>query len=1282
MVGSLGRTDYEKGGIVTKLRTTALLALVAAVWVAAAWGQANTSLRGTVADQTGALVPKAQVTLTSATTGLERRTMTRDAGEYEFLQVPPGRYKLVVEVSGFKKYEANDLQLEVNNPATVNVTLEVGGTTEVVAVTAEAPLLNSVDASIGAVITENQVKQLPLEARDVAALYSVQPGVVYLGNRPDMDAGNDTRSGAVNGAHSDQSNILLDGVDVNDQTRGFAFTSVLRMTPDAMQEFRVQTTNYDAQGGRSSGAQVSIVTKGGSNDFHGSLYEYHRNTATTANDYFIKLSQLENGQPNKPPQLIRNIFGGSLGGPIKKDRAFFFLNYEGRRDAQAESALRVVPSPTLRQGIMQYQYCTVDLDSSGNCPGAVKAFSLSPQQLAQMDPLGIGPNPTMLNFFQSYPMPNDTGAGDGLNYDGYRFAAPVHNSFDTYIARFDYMLTQTGNHTLFWRGNMQQDNLAGVPYLPGQSPLTTSVDHSKGFVAGYSAVLTPNLINNFRYGLTRQSQGVLGNSDVPWIRFRGLTDAPANFAYSHAFTAPVHNFVNDLSWKKGSHSLAFGTNIRLIRNPRTSLLSSFSDGVTNASWLTAAGIANTGTFMDPPLSNFPAVLPAFNNSYDYPLIALLGSVSQGDATYNYDRQGNLLAQGTPVKRHFGADEFEFYAQDSYRITSHLTITYGLRYELLSPPWETTGLQVGPNVDMGKFFLTRAQNMAKGIPSNADPTISFDLAGPANGKRGFYNWDYNNFAPRLGIAYLPSPKSGFLKRIFGDGKTAIRAGFGVVYDHIGAGLLNSFDSQGSYGLSTLITNPPANLGLDTAPRLTSLNVIPSAVIAPAPKGGYPQTPPSIAGNIFWGLDNSLRTPYSYQLSFSISRELPKNLVFEASYVGHLAHKLLAQEDLAMPLNLRDPASGVDYFTAAKRFSQLAAANTPVSAITPDLVGSTAAYWTNLYPNLPNSYTYDNSLVGLTPLQAAYSVMSGFLYNETTGTFVLDYPASEGGACDNGCSKLGPNIFYNPQYASLYAWRSIGNSSYHAAQLTLRKRFSQGMQFDFNYTFSKSIDLSSDAERIGPWSGLGGQVINSWDYKALRALSDFDTTHQINANWVWELPFGRSKRFGRGANAFADALIGGWQLSGIFRWTTGFPVSVFNGATWPTNWQLGGAAMPSGTTLPHTAVYKNGDGTVNLFSDASKAILDFRHDYPGESGIRNNLRGDGVFGWDMGLGKRWKMPYAEGHSVQFRWEVFNVPNTVRFDVQSANLNIDNATAFGKYTRLLSNPRIMQFALRYDF
>jgi hypothetical protein len=240
--------------------------------------------------------------------------------------------------------------------------------------------------------------------------------------------------------------------------------------------------------------------------------------------------------------------------------------------------------------------------------------------------------------------------------------------------------------------------------------------------------------------------------------------------------------------------------------------------------------------------------------------------------------------------------------------------------------------------------------------------------------------------------------------------------------------------------------------------------------------------------------------------------------------------------------------------------------------------------------------------------------------------------------------------------------------------------QGVGFDFNYTLSKSLDLSSDAERIVPWGGLGGQIINSWDHKQFRSVSDFDTTHQLNSNWVVELPFGRGKPLGRDAQGALDALIGGWQLGGLFRWTSGFPFSIANGYTWATNWQLGGDAVLLGAP-PATKTTKGPNGP-NAFPDPRAAFDAFRYARPGESGMRNVLRGDGFFNIDMGLSKRWKMPYAENHSVQFRWEVFNITNSVRFDVQSHGSELDAVSEFGNYTGLLSNPRVMQFALRYEF
>src|SRR5438309_1090216 len=293
-------------------------------------------------------------------------------------------------MAGFRKYAQKAVQLLVDNPSTINVKLEVGAPTEVVEVTAKKTVINTTDASLGNAFDERQVRDLPMEGRNVPDLLSLQAGVAYTGNRPDVNRDVDTRSGAVNGARSDQSNVTLDGVDVNDQVQGSAFTSVLPVTLDSVQEFRVTTTNYNADEGEGSGAQVALVTKSGTNKFHGSAYEYHRNTITSANDYFVKGAEARTGQANEADKLLRNIFGASVGGPIRKDRLFFFANYEGTRRREEQSTVRTIPTPTLCKGIIRYQ------DVNGGIT------TIMPGTLAALDPLGVGIDPAMLNGSTGY----------------------------------------------------------------------------------------------------------------------------------------------------------------------------------------------------------------------------------------------------------------------------------------------------------------------------------------------------------------------------------------------------------------------------------------------------------------------------------------------------------------------------------------------------------------------------------------------------------------------------------------------------------------------------------------------------------------------------------------------------------------------------------------------------------------------------------------------------------------------------------------------------------------
>ena len=1287
-----------------------------------AWGQATTSVRGTVTDPSGSAVAGATVTIANSESKTERTATTSSQGEYQFLLLPPGTYALTVTVAGFSRFEQTGLQLLVNTPATANVQLKLGQSTQSVTVTSEALALNMVDASLGNSVGEKQLKQVPLEGRNVPDLLTLQPGVVYTGNNHLIDKDNDTRSGSVNGARSDQSNVSLDGVDVNDQAYGYAFTSVLPVTLDSVQEFRVTTTNYNADQGQGSGAQVALVTKGGTNSLHGSAYEYTRNTITSANDYFVKLAELGSGQPNKAPKLIRNIFGASLGGPVRKDRLFFFANYEGTRQREEHSVVRVIPSVAMRDGVIQYP-----CEDSTACPAssvngisgnsyAVPAgyFGLSPAQLTKLDPLTAGPNPAMLAYFNStYSkfVPNDPSVGDGFNYAGYRFRAPFRVDNNALIARVDYNLTSSGKHTLFWRGALQNLFNPQELFLPGTPSIQSLSNHSKGSVVGYTSVFSSTLANTLRWGFTRQSVGYAGDTNEEWNTFTGLDQG---LAYSHSFQLPVHSILDDLSWTKGTHSLQFGANLGFARDPRISSQHSFNQGLGFTSWMSPTGFANAGSPLDPqnntnPVTDqpYPQVQVGSEYSYDLPMLGLLGMVSDVRANYNLDKQGNLIKEGTPIARNYGLNWYEFYGQDSWRIKPNLTLTYGLRWSLFPPPWEVNGFQASPTTSIGAQFNQNIKNMQQGIGYDSIAPISFGLGGKANNGPGFYHFEKTDFSPRISIAYTPRLGGGLLKRLLGDGdKTVIRAGFSKVYDRAGLGIINTFDTNAPAGLSTTLQNPCCVDGAGQVARVTSVhgpNAVPTQnangipYLLPPPSPGFPQTPASgyPAGEaIAWGVDDTLKTPHSYAVDFSIGRELPKRFSLQLSYVGRFSHKLLTQRDLMQPLNIKDPKSGIDYNTAATVLSKLFRAGTPISQVTAQSVGPTAAYWQNLLPASANGYSnYVPSCAYNTTdiVQEVYAIYTCFPYVEVLALGWIDY---YGGLADgagnslyfgtSGSNTVPGGVFLNNQFSSLYAWSSVGNAGYNALQASLRKQFSNGVQFDLNYTFSKSIDITSTATRVGYNGGLSGSSLaNAFSPNQFRGVSDFDSTHQINATWRAELPFGKGRSFGRNASGILDGFIGGWELSGVARWTSGFPFSVDNGQSWPTDWNYQGLAQMM--SAPKVGVFKQPNGSVNMFGDLATAAAvrsnDFIHPFPGQSGSRNTLRGPGTAGWDMNLSKSWKLP-KESQSLQFRWEVFNVPNLKRFNVQSNPPSLTQNQSFGNYTGLLTEPRVMQFALRYDF
>ncbi len=1229
--------------------------LLALCLATALFGQGFTSVGGTVSDPSGAIVPTAKITLTNADTGAQRSAVSDSSGRYQFSQVQPGTYRILAEAPGFSNAIVNNLELLVNTPATADLKFEkVGSVASSVSVTAEATQVNTEDASIGNAIGGQIITELPFESRNVVGLLAIQSGVVYLGE-PNPGALNDPRSGAVDGGKSDQGNVTLDGVDVNDQQNRASFTSVLRVTLDSTQEFRTTTTDAGAQYGHSSGAQVSLITKGGTNTVHGSLYEYLRNTDTSANSFFNNSS----GVPR--PQLNRNVYGASVGGPIKKDKLFYFANYEGRKDASAATVLRTVPTATFRTGEVYY----------GTTSGTEAI--MTPAQIQAADPAGIGVDPAVLSYLQQFPLPNTTSTGDGVNTAGYRFNASEPLRFNTYIAKIDYNLDS--KNTIYFRGNLQNDNYAnGAPEFPGQPPTGVYLDNSKGLATGITTVLTPSMVNTFRYGFTRegvQTTGVLAASyaDPSYgsvSPLYGTTTGSVNLI-------PVNDIHDDVVWTKGAHTISFGTEFLLLHNNYSTDANSFS--VADGDGLYLAGDGD---------SLLPAGAKTSNTTIQN-IATLVGDLTKNILKVNYNLQGQPLSQGAIVPRSFGEQHYDTYIQDTWKAFRGFTVSAGLRLGLNPPINEVNGYNIDSSTPVANWLANRIGLADSGQSQALAGTISYNLSSVTG--RSLYPFEVN-WAPRFAMAYSPQGDSGLSKFLFGGpDRTSIRAGWGIYYDAFGEGLEKQLSS--AVGFSTSVqTGPGESIG--NSPRFSGFYSVPLSIFPSAPPGGFPQTP--VLGGLAQAttVDDQLRSPYTENLDVSIQRQLKGSFMLQVSYINRESHRSLIGEDMATPTNLVDPASGMTYYQAVAALAPYVYAKAPVSSV-PEI-----PFWQDFWGSAAGN--------GLTATQNVYlDAYSKHAGDWTTALLAVDNPISASAAagapfsgCNAAgvltstqlpCSKLGGNSMFNSQFAALVGFRSVGGGKYNGLHVTLRKAFSKDIQFDFNYTYSKCEDLSSNPESSGSSSGM---ILNPYDQNQNFAVCNYDITNLFSALGVFGLPFGQGKALLNTSNKFVNGVFGGWQATTVLTEASGLPVSVTNGGVYPTEWNSSGYATQTGL-VPGYSTSSNAPsatagqaGGPNLFANPYLVYEAYSQTPAGQTGQRNGIRGQGPFSLDIGLNKRFHLFtfHDQPHSIIFRAEAFNITNSVRFDPAGANLNIANQNTFGKYTSTLGTPRVFQFSARYQF
>ncbi len=1262
-----------------------LLAVASSPYVLGQLGAST--IRGTITDPSGAAVAGATVTITNLETNLSRKLTTNATGGYSFDLIPPGTYKVEIEAKGFRKDVVQRVQAMVGSISEVSQALKVGEIQETVVVesTAAEVQINTQDATLGNNIENKQILELPLNNRNVIDLLTLQPAV--------------TQGGYVAGARSDQSNITLDGVDINDAQSNDIGSPVLRLNAEAIEEFRVNTVNANANEGRGSAAQINLVSKTGTNNWHGALFEWYRGAFGVANDWFNNRDSV--AQAN----LVRNTFGGALGGPVKKDKAFFFYSFEGMRLSTSTPVTRVVPLASLGQGTIRYSYCVDPACTSS----AIGSLNLAQNQQVYS---ATGINSTALSALaqaaQKYQA-NDTSVGDGLNTGGFRFNAPTPQHLNSHYARFDFVPSH--NQNVFVRANFILDHITEAQWLP-DTKAPSIWNHPFGIAVGHTWMINNNLVNNVRYGYTRQAFTSSGDSTGNDISFRFVFQ-PNGQLHDVSRVTPVHNFTDDVSWTHGRHIIQYGVNFRAVSNARVSFANAFDNAITNPSFYLGAGDHISSAFQDFLTANNLAGgangldgggITAVQNA----ATAIIGRFSQYTANFIFDKNGNLLPAGTASSRNFATQAYEGYVLDSWKFRPQLTFTVGLRYSLERPVYETNGFEVQPTVPLSTYFQERENAAAHGT-NFIDPII-IGRSGPVNGGKPMYNWDKNNFQPRLAVAWSPNFSHGWLHSLFGDPNTAVlRGGFAMTNDYYGQALAVDWDLNNTLGFTSNFTTPANTYDTGAcatcsglAPLFTGFNQNVRGLPNVAVPGNltFPlQQPLDFGERIETSVDSKLVAPTEYTWNMTLERQVAKNTKLTFSYIGRLGRNLLARRDVTAFNDVVDPKSGMDWYTAGTMLEKQRQQGVATANI------ATIPFFENLFPAgmatiMNNAFGLDQVCGGSNPgfvptwtnTQVFYAMQSRSGTSNPCAFFAGNDWTDTQALVDQVLNSIGaPTRFMQSQYGALSAWSTIGNSSYNALTASLRQRM-KSLTLDVNYTFSHSLDDASGLQTAG---GFGSAfIVNPIRQSSWYGNSDFDIRHQINASAVWQMPFGKGRAFLNQPNRFVQAVAGGWQLSTIYRWNTGLPVGAmpYDDARWATNWNVQANVTP--TTAISTC--PNRSNTPKLFGgcDVKAIYQSFRNAYPGETGPRNYLRAPGYMNGDMGLSKTLDMPWDEKQKLQLRWDVFNVANYQPFgavDLSRSGFgvardpklrNLTPPSNWANFTAIQGEPRQMQIALRYSF
>lgn len=1123
-------------------------------------------IEGSVQDSSGAFIPGAKITLVNTRTQARLEAESNAEGYFIFPSLQPSVYSLSAEKTGFKTASLRDIELNVGINRSELIKLEIGNLAETIVVEASAVRVQTTEATIQRSVTMRDIDTLPQLARNPIAIASFQPGVQINPADPSFSRVNGQRQGA--------NNNTLDGIDVNDAVLPRLGLTLNSTNTDSVEEFRMITNGGKAEYGRNSGGQVELVTRSGTNQFHGNLFDYLRNTVLNASNFFNNIS----GQAR--PKFIQNQFGGSFGGPViipklinGKDKLFFFINYQGVRTAQETVRNRTVLTPEAAAGLFRWRV-----------PGSNELRSFN---ILQNDARRRGIDPMVAEQLKLLPAPNNFDLGDGLNTAGFRFNSATPATNDQITAKFDYNLTPTHRvwyrHSRFVTSSFDALNNADPTY-PGQ-PSGTQGGVRWGYAAGSNWTIKPWLVNEFILGHQQASVDFVRVRPPTAVIVTNLYTAPIPSGTGSRRNSPVYQFQDNLSVLRGRHSYKFGTRISL-----TTQFQSSDAGI----WPNIS-LARTNGNIDSTVGPTGAAVIAtadrqrFENLYN----DLLGRVSNISTTF-YSDLAAFQPAGTPRVRNFNFNDYAFFAQDDWRIRPNLTLNIGLRWEYYSRPVERDGIQ----------GVIRNAELINPITNASDVTVQ-------KGSQWFTN-DWNNIAPRFGIAWDPR----------GNGRTSIRASWGIYYDRvIGAtatdvdGAMPGFSFPGN-----VFPNQAAGSDVRIADRPT----------APAPPATPALTPPVSRTNTLAMFIPNFRTPYVMQNNFTIQHEILPSTVLEAGYVGNRGLKLLADVNM----NQFRIFDGL-----LADFNQLAAFRNRGA---------------NNGPAVPAS----NALVRIfgTPAAAVTALGATVLDQGAIGTAANTIDTNN----FSRYATAGLSNFYLrnfPQFGTLPVATNAGRSYYDSLQVSVRRQ-AGAARFAVNYTWSKSIDnISVDG------SGFTAPY-NNFNLRDNKGRSDFDRAHSLTWSGSYFIPFFKGNR-----------VLGGWELGTLGTWTSG-PVMTISSGVATTAANINSSADYTGDR--HIGkVERQGSGVIyltpqqlGLFSLPAAGTI-------GTSG-RNSFRGPRFFNVDASLIKRFRL--WENHAVTFRAEAYNLANNVNF--AAPGVNLQTPQTFGRISGTTGSPRIVMLALRYDF